>query len=180
MRACQGLRKYLLSHLPVGCSAWPVVEAIGGGDGFGVVMGVNRRLGVLGQVLAQPPVGFPQVLRCLGLWGSQKYSRTPVLAARSAWRDISLHWSNVKVWRRKPSRGGRCPVCAASGCCGLLLKSAVAVTRSGKVGAARKVPAPAARFGGQSIGAPAHAFLNLGCPTVGEWKKGEDPAAEPA
>lgn len=55
MRACQGLRKYVVSRLPVGRSAWPVVVAVG--DDVEVVMGVDRQVGVLRQVLAQQPVG---------------------------------------------------------------------------------------------------------------------------
>jgi hypothetical protein len=36
---------------------------------------------------------FSQVPRCQGLCGSQKYTRTPVLAASSAWRaDHRRHW----------------------------------------------------------------------------------------
>jgi len=41
--------------------------------------------------------GFSQVPLNPGLWKSQKYTRTPVSAARSAWRYIFLQRSNVKV-----------------------------------------------------------------------------------
>ncbi len=58
------------------------VEAVG--DGIEFLLGVDGQVGAFGQVLAQQAVGVLAGPALPGLWGSQKYTRTPVAAVSSA------------------------------------------------------------------------------------------------
>ena len=72
-------------------SAGSVVQAVGNGVEFS--LGVHGLIGVLGRYCLNSPLVFSQEPRYQWLWGSQKYTITPVLAVSSRWRAISLPWS---------------------------------------------------------------------------------------
>lgn len=71
--------------------AGSVVKAVGNLVEFG--LRVDGQIGAPGQVLPQQPVGVLAGAALQGLWGSQKYTLTPVLAVSSLRRAISLPWS---------------------------------------------------------------------------------------
>ncbi len=59
--------------------AGSIVQAVGNVVEFG--LSVDGQIGAFGQVVPQQPtLVFPQEPRSQGLWGSQKYTMTPVLA----------------------------------------------------------------------------------------------------
>ena len=70
MGAGQGLREYLQRRVPIVCRAWPVVQVVG--DGFGFGLAACRVSAFLRRYLHGSPLEFSQALRRQGLWGSQK------------------------------------------------------------------------------------------------------------